>query len=279
MTNTLHLPTTPTSVTIEIVRGCNLACKMCLGSHSDRPRHADHCFIAKVIEQVRTLDLKWLRFCGDGEPTLHPELADFVRLARDAGVPIVGFVTNGTLLGSPLVDRLHDAGLNFLTVSLDAATEETYTRIRRGKVPLSTVENNLRRILALRARTGWPIEVQVNFVVQPDNVAEVDLFVARWCGEVDRVNLLRRTTFDGMRDPAKGPCYMARSKLYVSVDGDIYPCFHLYPPVQPIGTLSTDTIGEVWLRRRRVVEAKPEAAATALCNRCTYSEEPWTDRP
>lgn len=275
MTTEMLLPAKPTSVTVELVRGCNLDCTMCLGSGDRKPRLAERRLVVRIVEQIRSLDLQWVRFCGDGEPTLHPQLPEFAALIRKARVPIVGFVTNGTRLFAPLVEHLRDAGLNFVAVSLDAATEATFARIRRGNVPLSVVENNLRALLEFRARTGWAVEVQANFVVQPGNEDEVDLFVARWAGQVDRVNLLRLTSLNGARNPSAGPCYMARSKLYVSVDGDIFPCFYLHAPAEPIGSVSTETIADVWSRQRRAVALNPAAPATRLCSRCTYSDQPW----
>jgi MoaA/NifB/PqqE/SkfB family radical SAM enzyme len=143
---------------------------------------------------------------------------------------------------------------------------------------LGVIEANLEHVLRLREQTNWPLDVQVNYVVQPENVAEVNQFMRRWSGRVDRVNLLRLTSQSALRSEALGtlaPCYMARTKLYVSVNGGIYPCFRTSLPIEPLGLLRDVSIGEVWRLRRAAAAADPTSLLTPLCHRCTYNPEPW----
>lgn len=269
----------PTSVSVEIVRGCNLDCPMCLTEREDeKVRRMSHDLYRLIVGQLRGMGLRTLRFCGDGEQSLHPSFAEFVAEARAAGIETVGVVTNGTRLLPPLVEQLFQAGLGFMAVSVDAATEPTYRSIRRGRHSLAEVEENINIVLRCRKRWGWKLEVQVNYVVQPLNLAEVGMFKERWEGVVDQVNLLRLTSQTSSRLAEYGvfePCYMLRKKLYVSVDGDIYPCFYLYAPIIPMGNVQETTIGEVWAGRRETVSQDPDAIFTPLCRSCTYTDEHW----
>ena len=44
----------------------------------------------------------------------------------------VGMSTNGTLLNEKISERILNSKLDFLTLSLDGATEESYDKIRPG---------------------------------------------------------------------------------------------------------------------------------------------------
>jgi molybdenum cofactor biosynthesis enzyme MoaA len=66
------------------------------------------------------------------EPTLDPNLASFVRTAKEFRVPNVYFSTNAMKLTPALSGALIEAGLDQINVSLDAGTKVTFERIRRG---------------------------------------------------------------------------------------------------------------------------------------------------
>jgi radical SAM protein with 4Fe4S-binding SPASM domain len=269
----------PNSVSVEIVRGCNLDCPMCLTERETQKfRRMDRELYKLVIGQLSAMGLKTLRFCGDGEQSLHSLFPEFVSIARRSGFETVGIVTNGTLLSHSLIVRLYEAGLNFIAVSVDAATESTYRKIRRGRHALEEVENNIKNIIQCRETWNWKIEVQLNYVVQPLNIDEVSDFQSKWRPLVDQVNLLRLTSQTASRKAEYGvlePCYMLRKKLYISVDGDIYPCFYLYQPIEPIGNVRQISVGEAWRVRREKVAADFSAVYTPLCESCTYTHKHW----
>ena len=53
-----------------------------------------------------------------GEPMLHPELDDIIRGVR-RNATLAGLITNGYLLTAERVQRLNDAGLDYLQISID----------------------------------------------------------------------------------------------------------------------------------------------------------------
>jgi radical SAM protein with 4Fe4S-binding SPASM domain len=266
-------------VSVEIVRGCNLACPMCLTEREDeKVRRMPADLYEVILQQLRIAGVKTLRFCGDGEQTLHVSFPDYVAFAHASGIETVGVVTNGTQLLPPLVRKLFTAGLNFMAVSVDAATEPTYRAIRRGRHTLAQIEDNIMYILKCRQRWQWGLELQVNYVVQPLNVGEVEAFRKRWHGVVDQVNLLRLTSQTSSRRVEYGvlePCYMLRRKLYISVDGDVYPCFYLYPPIQPLGNVGSVSLKDIWRERRARASRDPDTLFTPLCQHCTYTDQHW----
>lgn len=61
----------------------------------------------------------YLYFHLMGEPLLHPKLAEFLRLAGDAGFRVI-LTTNGTLLARQTQTILNSAGLHKVNISLQA---------------------------------------------------------------------------------------------------------------------------------------------------------------
>ena len=93
---------------------------------------------------------------GEGEPLLHPGLAEMVAAARGAGCAVT-LLTNGTLLGPGHAREFTDAGLDELRVSLWASDEEEYRTQYPGSPPTlfhRAVEGVRSFAVACRARGG-----------------------------------------------------------------------------------------------------------------------------
>jgi len=120
---------------VELTTRCPLDCRMCIRQgrdwRNDDMSLEDFARLAPHLRQVETVILQ-----GWGEPLLHRNLVDVVRLAKSAGgdrtssAPRVGFVTSGKGIDRPYATALVDAGLDFVGFSLAGATAETHRSIR-----------------------------------------------------------------------------------------------------------------------------------------------------
>jgi molybdenum cofactor biosynthesis enzyme MoaA len=62
-----------------------------------------------------------------------------------------------------------------LTISLNAATPETYRVVNRG-LPMERVRHNLDALHARRARSGWPRSITYSMVLLRANLPELEAF-------------------------------------------------------------------------------------------------------
>jgi cyclic pyranopterin phosphate synthase len=124
-----------TDLRISITDRCNYKCVYCrtgnVGAQYPELPLADYVRIARIFAG---LGIAKVRLTG-GEPLLRPGLVEFVReLAhiRDCDGQFVelAITTNGHLL-SDLAQPLKDAGLNRVTVSMDAVDAEKFSRVTR----------------------------------------------------------------------------------------------------------------------------------------------------
>jgi len=105
---------------------------------------------------------------GVGEPTLHPDLAGLIRLARDSGrFGVLSLNTNALAVPLEAYRALRAAGLDHLSLSVDSLEETTAQAVRAG----SAVAELRRRIPALVALFAGRITASI--VLSRRNQAEL----------------------------------------------------------------------------------------------------------
>jgi len=146
-------------------------------NHTFLPRRAYLSFeeIEKVVTACRPLGLEKVRITG-GEPLLRPDLHDLISRISSTGVE-VALTTNASLL-SGQAPRLADAGLDRVTVSLDALDPKIHSQMTDSSIPVEVVLGGIDA--ALEAGLS---PVKVNCVVQRGvNETEVAPLVRRFKG-------------------------------------------------------------------------------------------------
>ena len=142
----------PVCLYLETTNRCNLLCTTCPRTYVELEPPADLSFdlFMKIIDQVPDLARAVLH--GVGEPMLVKDLPRMVSTLKDRGVYVL-FNTNGTVLSEKNGRALIDAGLDELRVSLDAASRESYIKVR-GRDYFQRILGNVRRFRELQEREG-----------------------------------------------------------------------------------------------------------------------------
>jgi heme b synthase len=152
----------------ETTAGCNLHCIHCRRIDvADRlvPEDLSTAESKQLIDQIVTFCNPILILSG-GEPLIRPDIFEIAEHAVAKGLR-VALATNGTLIDGPMTQRIVDAGIRRVAVSLDGATAETHDLFRA--LPGSFAQA-LRGIDHLRARR---MSVQVNTTVARHNIDEL----------------------------------------------------------------------------------------------------------
>src|ERR1700679_1240318 len=106
----------PLLAQVVVTRRCNLACGYCNEYDDFSPPVPLQDLLARV-DHLASLKTASITFTG-GEPLLHPDLDKVIRAARNHGM-IVTMITNGFRLSRDWIDRLNDADLQGMQVSID----------------------------------------------------------------------------------------------------------------------------------------------------------------
>ena len=216
----------------------------------------------KVVWEMRDYPHSALRIFARGEPLLHPDIVEMVRIAKqEAKLPVVSIITNGILLRGDIAEGFIRNGLDLVEVSLDALTEETYRTVRplagsearKRSNPFQTIVENVLSYVELRERMNPSCKIVVSIVDQPLVRNEVEAFILHWEKRVDRV--LRRK-FHSFQGRVKGiplpekrhPCRVLWSRFNVHSNGDVPLCYNDWKNEEIVGNLNDPgtTISGLW---------------------------------
>ena len=106
----------PILVHIIPMRQCNLACTYC-NEFDDFSKPVPLEEMKKRLDALADMGTSIVTISG-GEPLMHPELDEVIRHMRRRGM-IAGLITNGFYLNKERIERLNDAGLEHLQISID----------------------------------------------------------------------------------------------------------------------------------------------------------------
>ncbi len=158
---------------IRITAACNQTCLFCNNNESAPDAAATPAAVHERLELLSGVGQErpnLVSFTG-GEPTLDPNLLDYVRSASGMGLT-VGLQTNAVMLGEEqLATRLWEAGVRHLLVSLHAAQPIVSDR-------LTATKGDWERTLAgIHAAVEAGFEVGTNTVVCTENLDQLEPLV------------------------------------------------------------------------------------------------------
>ncbi len=116
----------------------------------------------EILDDCAALGVGAIEFTGGGEPTVHKDHIEIIGHAQSLGLQ-TGLVTNGVLLKDNPAFR----NLDWLRISLDAGTPESYQQIRASKAWPKVMDN-----LRLVGGFSKPY-VGAGFVVTRENYREI----------------------------------------------------------------------------------------------------------
>ncbi len=257
------IPSKPITLGIELVNKCNFLCKMCLTpTLKDEPKIViTEKNKNNMLKEIKKLKIPAVMFGMGEEPLLYKQFVELVRDIKDAGVMDIFLFTNGLLLTEKICQELVNIPITRIYVSLDAATEETFYKVR-GRDQLSKIENNIKQLIEFRnnQNKNLPI-VRVSFCITEDNKSEKNMFLSKWKEIVDHVDFQTVHDFSNVNsmsllsqkelqdDTTKHEglmCSQPWEKLTVWANGDVSPCCTFHGKNLIVGNINYQTIDELW---------------------------------
>ncbi len=173
----------PLYMEISPTGACNLRCVFCATDYIRYvPRRLDAGLLGVRLSEMGRMGLKSVMFAGEGEPFLHPDMADIAEAAHQAGVDCA-FTTNGTLLDPDTAKRILPI-TTWIKVSCNAGTPESYARIHGAKGEyFAQVIGNLEEMARLRRDSGWTCTLGMQALLLPENRGEMPE-LARICRDI-----------------------------------------------------------------------------------------------
>ena len=167
-------PSEPTLANIEITTRCNLGCPACartrLKLKSKSMSRDDFLHVLDHLPHAHRIVL-----VGLGEPLMHPEVIDFIKLGVAAGRR-VGLVTNGMLVDAAMAQALCESGLASITFSLDAVDQATADRVRPGS-DMERISANIHTLIRTRRTLGARLGVSAFTALAGETVDHFEAIV------------------------------------------------------------------------------------------------------
>lgn len=290
----------PSFVTIENTNICNISCVFCANEQMERKRGIIKRSLFKdIVSQCAKEEIPNLLIQGYGEPLVDKDYVSKVKFAKNVGIGSVHCVTNGILLSRDVSKGLIEAGLDYLYISIDAVTRETYRNIHRTVVEhepcdrFYLVTKNIEELARLKKEynSKKPL-VQVRFKDFEENKGELRAFIRRYSSMVDEVNIYMNITNwpgsgvenDLPKDAPilKFPCRNLWSTMYITYDGRAALCCQDYECKVEIGDVNNQPVMEVWrsqiLKDIRELHMNGGFNEIPVCRDCdinTHYVNPW----
>ncbi len=234
----------PPFLMLEPSSRCDMACPMCpFLIHQEKRSRVD----MSIADYRRLMDeigpsLLTLSLWGWGEPLLNEQLPEMIQHARRHHV-FVSVSTNALSMDRECARKLIASGLDYVILSVDGATEGTYSKYR-GRGRFDKVLDNIRTLQEEKMRLGvsHPF-TNLQFIVMRENEHEIPL-VRKLAGELgvdklslkkvglieeaDREKLLPRDARYVHRiykgDLDESPCSRPWNTPFITAAGDVIVC-------------------------------------------------------
>lgn len=164
----------PIYVEISPVSYCNHQCIFCGLDFAHNERLTlDADILMTRIEEMGRLGVKSIMFAGEGEPILHPRMAEIAAYTKSCGID-VSITTNGMAGNSRIWEEL----LPFLTwirFSIDAAVPETYATVH-GISPacFERTITSLKEAVRIKRKQNLSVTIGVQFLMIQQNLADIE---------------------------------------------------------------------------------------------------------
>lgn len=163
----------PRLVFWETTAACNLRCSHCRRTDvldELSPDELSTQEAERLIDELSGWGRTILVLSG-GEPLLRSDIFHLMNYASQKGL-VVALATNGTLIDQDLARRIHDSGVDRVSVSLDGADESTHDAFRR-------LPGSFRSAVAgLQALRAEDVPLQINVTVARHNADQLDDMVS-----------------------------------------------------------------------------------------------------
>jgi sulfatase maturation enzyme AslB (radical SAM superfamily) len=235
----------PRRLSVELANICNLHCSYCF--RSDENLYSSHAeffsldLLRRVIEEA---NVTRINFTG-GEPTLHPEFAEALRIIGNAGAT-VSFVTNGwhfERVWTALQENR--AAVSHVAFSLDGVTREDHDRWR-GNGSFDRLVRAFTRCYMSKLPFAIKIVIRRDLV---DQLEQIAIFAARMgAASLNFVHVMPTSnavaddsalSLDEQRAAEQEIAILARIfKMNIGIDVGYYNIDDTRPPCAPLASVS-----------------------------------------
>lgn len=262
---------TPFIINIDPSDVCNFQCKFCptgdreLMKKTPGRNHGvmDFELYKKIIDDICEFEdkVKVIRLYKDGEPLLNPHFADMIRYAKESGCcDRVDTTTNAALLTPELSDKIIEAGLDRINISIEGVNSEQYLEFSKCKVDFEELVENIRYFYEHKTNTEMIVKIngdilteeQIQFFFDTFGDITDGIFVESimdcWpTFEQTKVIVNQERGIYGQEIREVSVCPYVFYSIPINADGTVSLCFLDWHRKLVIGDAKVEKIKDIWL--------------------------------
>lgn len=265
-----HVRGHPYIVIVDPLNVCNLRCPLCPTGTGDLDRKQQRMeweTFTRTIDQVAPYAYE-VNLHNWGESLLHPRIFDMIEYVNSKNIA-TNMSSNFNRVSDEKIDKLINSGLEYLILSIDGISQDTYAKYRvRGSANkvLGNVEKLIKRRKELGSKTPF---IEWQFIVFEHNAHELEAAreMAYEMG-VDRFRVippgipfaakepekLKEDWFlkdeegqvEAFKGDAPSSCFYLYRSITTNPDGGTAPCCIVYGDKNDFGDFKSESLDDIW---------------------------------
>jgi radical SAM protein with 4Fe4S-binding SPASM domain len=274
----------PELISLEIASSCNLSCIHCPPHMKEFKNEVrkfglmDIELFNRLMDEIDNNGERRIALHKDGEPLMHPKIEFILERVKKNKNHTVYITTNAHYLKENVSHSILRNKIDVLNLSIGAATEEFYAKVR-GK-NFNKVLDNIKLFLGLREKSDWKPKVLVQIIELPEfpeMKEEIKKFRNYWSDYNVELQIWKKLTwgvFENNEDNKnRYPCYSLWESTFINSDGKASACCMDWQQKLLTGNSNQQTITEIWqselqykLRQMHLDKKENEMPVCSTCN-------------
>lgn len=269
----------PLLVDLELASICNLKCPMCYTITPEFKKKVnaklmDFELFKRVIDEIGG-KVPALRLSLRGEATLHKQFIDCIAYARQRGIMEISTLTNGGNLTLEFFKKMVDAGIDWITISIDGVGR-TYEEIRKP-IKFADILGKIKSIKQYKDDHGLHkpvIKVQSIWPAIQENPGQ---YYDTFAPYVDLVAFNPLIDYLGKDEVIvyvdDFACPQQYQRLVIGADGLVMKCSNDEENQEVVGDANQETVYQLWhgekmKREREMHQQKHGFQSSSVCRKC-----------
>ncbi len=287
---------TPFIINIDPSDACNFQCKFCPTGDRELMKMTvgrnlqimDFELYKKIIDDICEFDdkVKVIRLYKDGEPLLNPHFADMVRYAKQSGCcDRVDTTTNASLLTKERSDRIIEAGLDRINISIEGVSEKQYMDFSGYKIDYDELVRNIRYFYEHKTNTEMIVKINGDVLTGDEHNKFLETFGDITDGiyiesimdcwptfKQTKVEINKTRGIYGQEIREVSVCPYVFYSIAINSDGSVSLCFLDWSRKLVLGNCRTEKLKSIWLgdkiKEYQKMFLKGERKSHPICAEC-----------
>ena len=264
---------TPFVLIVDPASHCNFKCRFCPTGHLaliegtgryQGPMAFDT--FKKIVDDLQAFNepVRVLRLYKEGEPLMNKRFAEMVQYARNSDkIDRIDTTTNGVLLTPKTSEKIIDAGIDQINISVNGVANEQFVDLVRTKVNFDRFVENIKYLYSIRGKCELYVKAIKENLSEDDQKRFLDIFgdiadrvffehlFPNWPGfEDDIIPTQCSTGLYGDEVLERSVCPYIFYSTTINSDGSVSLCVQDWARKLVVGSVAEESVKDIWLGQR-----------------------------